>query len=81
MKSLDSKIVLSIKTILSNIEKAVNSSVYKQNVQLVAVSKTKPPEIIMEAYENGLRHFGENYVDEFVEKSKKVFLINMEIKI
>ena len=78
MKPLDSGIAFSIKAILSNIEKAVSSSIYKQNVQLVAVSKTKPVENIMEAYDCGLRHFGENYVDEFVEKSKKV-LQNFEI--
>lgn len=31
-------------------------------VRLVAVSKTKPIEDIMNAYELGQRHFGENYV-------------------
>jgi PLP dependent protein len=35
---------------------------------LVAVSKTKPIEDILAAYEAGQRTFGENYVDEFVEK-------------
>ena len=29
---------------------------------LVAVSKTKPNELIEEAYKYGQRHFGENYV-------------------
>ena len=37
-------------------------------VTLVAVSKTKPNEMIMEAYEAGVRDFGENYVQELVEK-------------
>ncbi|XP_068153845.1 pyridoxal phosphate homeostasis protein [Drosophila tropicalis] len=37
---------------------------------LVAVSKTKPPEAIIEAYEAGQRDFGENYVQELVEKSQ-----------
>lgn len=37
--------------------------------RLVAVSKTKPKELIFAAYENGQRHFGENYVQELVEKS------------
>ena len=35
---------------------------------LVAVSKTKPVEDIQAAYEGGQRKFGENYVDEFVDK-------------
>ena len=35
---------------------------------LLAVSKTKPVEDLQAAYEAGQRHFGENYVDEFVDK-------------
>ena len=35
---------------------------------LVAVSKTKSNEEIMEAYNLGLRDFGENYVQELIEK-------------
>ena len=38
------------------------------NCQLVAVSKTKPNEMIMEAYDGGHRHFGENKVQDLVEK-------------
>ncbi|XP_023227802.1 pyridoxal phosphate homeostasis protein-like isoform X1 [Centruroides sculpturatus] len=37
--------------------------------RLVAVSKTKPKEMIINAYNNGQRHFGENYVSEIVEKA------------
>lgn len=40
----------------------------KLQPRLVAVSKTKPKELILIAYENGQRHFGENYVQELVEK-------------
>jgi len=38
--------------------------------RLVAVSKTKPKEAVMEAYNAGQRVFGENYIQELVEKSK-----------
>lgn len=38
-------------------------------VTLVAVSKTKPMEMIAEAYEAGQRDFGENYVQELEEKA------------
>ncbi len=38
------------------------------HVNLVAVSKTKPVEQLMEAYEAGQRDFGENYVQELVDK-------------
>jgi len=37
--------------------------------RLVAVSKTKPIEMIIEAYNSGHRDFGENYVQELDEKS------------
>jgi len=37
--------------------------------RLVAVSKTKPIEMIIEAYDAGHRDFGENYVQELDEKS------------
>lgn len=35
---------------------------------LVAVSKTKPVELLQEAYDAGIRDFGENKVQEIVEK-------------
>mmetsp|Transcript_38121 Transcript_38121/g.75601 ORF Transcript_38121/g.75601 Transcript_38121/m.75601 type:complete len:245 (-) Transcript_38121:78-812(-) len=38
-------------------------------VRLVAVSKTKPVEALQEAYDAGQRHFGENYVQEIIEKA------------
>ena len=43
-----------------------------QEVQprLVAVSKTKSKELIIKAYEYGQRNFGENYVQELVEKGQ-----------
>lgn len=42
---------------------------FKNPIQLVAVSKTKPVEDILEAYNVGQRHFGENYIQELEEKS------------
>ncbi len=39
---------------------------------LVAVSKTKPVEDILEAYEIGIRNFGENKVQELVDKYDKL---------
>lgn len=39
-----------------------------QGVQLIAVSKTKPNEDIQALYELGHRDFGENYVQELVDK-------------
>ncbi len=43
-----------------------------EHVALVAVSKTKPNSDIMEAYNAGQRVFGENYVQEMVEKHEQL---------
>jgi PLP dependent protein len=39
---------------------------------LVAVTKTKPVPLLREAYEAGCRHFGENRVQELVEKQPQL---------
>lgn len=43
-----------------------------EHVTLVAVSKTKPVNVIMEAYNAGHRIFGENKVQEMVEKYEQM---------
>jgi hypothetical protein len=43
-------------------------STIPENITLVAVSKTKPNSLITEAYQTGQRHFGENKVQELVDK-------------
>lgn len=40
----------------------------RSEVTLIAVSKTKPNEMLQEAYRLGMRHFGENKVQELVSK-------------
>ena len=40
--------------------------------RLVAVSKTKPAEMVKAAYEAGHRDFGENYVQELTEKAPQL---------
>ena len=39
-----------------------------EDVRLIAVSKTKPAQMVLEAYEAGMRDFGENKVQEILEK-------------
>lgn len=52
-----------------NIQAACDKSGRKrQEVTLVAVSKTKPVEMIQEAYDMGIRDFGENKVQEICDK-------------
>ncbi|WP_193331267.1 YggS family pyridoxal phosphate-dependent enzyme [Pseudoalteromonas ulvae] len=43
-----------------------------QSVSLLAVSKTKPVQLIIDAYEAGHRKFGESYVQEAVDKIKQL---------
>lgn len=44
----------------------------REDVTLVAVTKVFPAETILAAHEAGLRHFGENYVQEFEGKHAAV---------
>ncbi len=46
----------------------LNASLQQKRVTLVAVSKTKPVEDIQALYDLGHRDFGENYVQELVDK-------------
>lgn len=50
---------------------AIRSSMPRE-VTLVAVSKTKPVSDLMEAYDAGQRHFGENKVQEMVDKKAQM---------
>ncbi|HEY0900072.1 MAG TPA: YggS family pyridoxal phosphate-dependent enzyme [Sphingobacteriaceae bacterium] len=58
-------------SIAANIS-AIKEEVERVNVKLVAVSKTKPVEEIMEAYEAGQRVFGENMVQELTDKYEQL---------
>jgi pyridoxal phosphate enzyme (YggS family) len=44
----------------------------EHDVQLAAVSKTKPNQDILTLYDNGHRIFGENYVQELVKKQEEL---------
>lgn len=43
-----------------------------EDVTLVAISKTKPVEDLLEAYDTPIRHFGENKIQEMTEKYKQL---------
>ena len=51
---------------------ALKAELTVSNVTLVAVSKLKPVSDIMELYDLGHRDFGENYVQELVDKSSQL---------
>ena len=50
----------------------INEELRLSKITLVAVSKTKPVEDILELYDLGHRDFGENYVQELVEKAERL---------
>ncbi len=43
-----------------------------QDVTMIAVSKTKPIDMLQEAYDCGCRHFGENKVQELTDKYEQL---------
>lgn len=62
-------VVENLKIVEEKIERACKRSGRKrEEVTLIAVSKTKPVSMIEEAYDTGVRVFGENKVQELTEK-------------
>lgn len=62
---------------LTTIEETISESCKKanrlrQDITLIAVSKTQPLPLLLEAYEWGCRDFGENKVQEIIEKYDKM---------
>lgn len=54
------------------IEHAEKANRNKEDITLIAVSKTKPVEMLQEAYDAGCRDFGENKVQEIMDKYEKL---------
>ena len=66
-----------VKENLKSIRDEMNTACERSNrnlddITLIAVSKTKPNELIMEAYESGVRDFGENKVQELLRKKEEL---------
>ena len=64
---------ISIKENLENVRNNINKAAKDagrdpESVTLIAVSKTKPVALLQEAYDAGIRDFGENKVQEITEK-------------
>ena len=56
-----------------NIQKACqNAGRNRDEITLIAVSKTKPLSMLQEAYDADIRHFGENKVQELCEKYEQL---------
>lgn len=70
---MDKTIPENITTVLENIGAACDRTGRdRAEVTLIAVSKTKPLPMLQEAYEYGIRDFGENRVQELVSKAGRL---------
>lgn len=74
---------LLIKQNLAEIQQFIEQSCKKHgrnpdDIQLIAVSKTKPKEAIIEAFSSGQLHFGENRMQELQDKMSSLDLPNVQ---
>lgn len=65
--------ILRLKTILERIQQLTPSN--QIPARLIAISKTKPIEDIIDLYQAGQRYFGENYAEELEKKSTDPLII------
>jgi pyridoxal phosphate enzyme (YggS family) len=68
---------------IANLQQRIDAAIQQYarpagSVQLLAVSKTRPAEEIREAYSAGQRSFGENYLQDAVEKIEQLRDIDIE---
>lgn len=66
-----------LKDNLKNVEERVQAACdragrKREEVTLIAVSKTKPVEMLQEIYDENIRDFGENKVQELCDKIEKM---------
>lgn len=72
-------IASNIKTIIARINSAaVTSGRNAEDITLLAVSKTQPSSSVRLAYEAGLRSFGENYLQEALEKIEDLAALDLD---
>ncbi|MED6144495.1 hypothetical protein PIB30_016163 [Stylosanthes scabra] len=71
--AMDGVAAASLRSVLQRVHQAAErSGRTPQQVRVVAVSKTKPVSVLREVYDSGHRCFGENYVQELVEKAPQL---------
>lgn len=66
------KITVNLQLVRQRIDAAASAAGRDpEEIRLLAVSKTQPATAVLEAIEAGQRHFGENYVQEAMEKMER----------
>ena len=65
--------VAALRSVFQRVNKAAEKAGRASDrIRVVAVSKTKPVSLIRQVYDAGQRSFGENYVQEIIEKAPQV---------
>ncbi|XP_074290830.1 uncharacterized protein LOC141617535 isoform X2 [Silene latifolia] len=65
--------VTALRSVMNRVRQAAEKAGRDANrVRVVAVSKTKPISLIRQLYDAGHRSFGENYVQEFLDKAPQL---------
>ncbi|KAJ0791504.1 putative pyridoxal phosphate homeostasis protein [Helianthus annuus] len=71
--AMDGVAATALRSVLQRVKQAAErSSRASDRIRVVAVSKTKPVSLLREVYDTGHRCFGENYVQEIVEKAPQL---------
>ncbi len=77
MSSGETPSAAEIEANLADVKTCISQTIQECNlkedsVRLIAVSKTKPNELLMHAYDAGQRYFGENYAQELIGKAEEL---------
>lgn len=71
--AMDGVAAAALRSVLQRVHQAAERCGRRSNrIRVVAVSKTKPVSLLRQVYDAGHRCFGENYVQEIVEKAPQV---------
>ncbi|KAI4388197.1 hypothetical protein MLD38_000550 [Melastoma candidum] len=71
--AVESLAVTALRSVMLRVRDAAErAGRHPESVRVVAVSKTKPVSLVREVYDAGHRCFGENYVQEIVEKAPQM---------
>lgn len=76
--ALEGAAVTALRAVLHRVRQAAEKSGRRaDDVRVVAVSKTKPISLIHQVYDAGYRCFGENYVQEIIDKAPQVISLSL----
>ncbi|XP_020573970.1 proline synthase co-transcribed bacterial homolog protein-like isoform X2 [Phalaenopsis equestris] len=71
--AVESKVATALRVVFRRVEEAAKRSGRRvEDVRVVAVGKTKPVTLIRDLYDSGHRCFGENYVQELIQKAPQL---------